>query len=287
MRLGRYEAFAILASFIVILTLSSNFAHARPAPVADKTHTIPAIARQLGPALKPAQWQAMKFASPALPLRIIRFAGLTQQPHVLKNTALKTPDRRLPSVRELAGAPEHVPVRLNASPDHSLQSLKDLMPEADPYLLKAHDLNRQTGCLALAIYYEARSEDTLGQIAVAQVIFNRVRSTKYPNSICRVVYQNAHRANRCQFSFACDGRTERPRHKQAWAAAMRLARTLNCIKACRSHPHGLHPFLRLSEDLRKATHYHADYVEPGWSRKLIRSGKIGRHIFYISKRVWS
>jgi spore germination cell wall hydrolase CwlJ-like protein len=190
-------------------------------------------------------------------------------------------------VRELAGAPEHVPVRLNATPDHSLQALTDLMPEADPYLLKAHDLNRQTGCLALAIYYEARSEDTLGQIAIAQVIFNRVRSTKYPNSICRVVYQNAHRANRCQFSFACDGRTERPRHKTAWAAAMYLARALNCTKTCKIHPRSVHPFMRLSEDLRKATHYHADYVAPGWSRKLIRSGKIGRHIFYISKRVWS
>ena len=41
----------------------------------------------------------------------------------------------------------------------------------------------------------------LGQIAVAQVILNRVTSRKYPNTICGVVYQNAHMANRCQFSF--------------------------------------------------------------------------------------
>ena len=286
---GSWKAFAILANIFLILTISTSLAHARLAPVEapGNKHNIPSMAQQVGPALNTQQWRAMKFASPLVALKAIRFAQQAEKSHHVGDTALKTPDRRLPSVRELSGAPKYVPVRLNAVPDPSLQSLADLMPEADPYLLRTHDLNRQTGCLALAIYYEARSEDTLGQIAIAQVIMNRVHSKKYPDTICRVVYQNAHRANRCQFSFTCDGRAERPQHQRAWSSAMRLARSLNCGTACRLHPRNAHPFMRLSEQLRRATHYHADYVAPIWSRKLIRSGRIGRHIFYISKRVWS
>jgi spore germination cell wall hydrolase CwlJ-like protein len=31
-----------------------------------------------------------------------------------------------------------------------------------------------------------------------------------------------------------------------------------------------------------STHYHADYVSPGWAKKLRRTGQIGRHIFYAA-----
>ena len=61
-------------------------------------------------------------------------------------------------------------------------------------------------CLATAIYFEARSESVKGQAAVAQVILNRVRNPAYPKTICKVVYQNDDWINRCQFSFACEGR---------------------------------------------------------------------------------
>ena len=55
-------------------------------------------------------------------------------------------------------------------------------------------------CLADAVYFEARGEPLRGQMAVAQVIMNRVFSGYYPNNVCGVVYQNAHRHLRCQFS---------------------------------------------------------------------------------------
>src|SRR5690606_17407057 len=64
-------------------------------------------------------------------------------------------------------------------------------------------------CLAEAVYFEARSEPYRGQIAVAQVVMNRVFSPFYPNEVCGVVYQNAHRRLACQFTFACDGIPER------------------------------------------------------------------------------
>ena len=32
-----------------------------------------------------------------------------------------------------------------------------------------------------------------------------------------------------------------------------------------------------------ATHYHADYVTPGWAKSKHKTAKIGDHIFYIWK----
>ena len=151
-------------------------------------------------------------------------------------------------------------------------------------LFRTNQLDLQTGCLAIAIYYEARGESEIGQIAVAQVILNRVKSRKYPGSICDVVYQNAHLRNRCQFSFTCDGRPEDPRHRVAWTKAKSLALAINCQDDCSRQDS---PLLRLAKAMRRASHYHATYVAPRWSRRLKRSGRIGQHIFYVSARVWS
>lgn len=122
-------------------------------------------------------------------------------------------------------------------------------------------------CLATAVYFEARSESHLGQLAVARVVLNRAKASNYPSSICGVVYQGAHRLNACQFSFACDGRSDLPQDARAWETALAITA------------------LALTKDLRlqivaSATHYHADYVDPSWSRSLQRVTKIGRHIFY-------
>ena len=48
---------------------------------------------------------------------------------------------------------------------------------------------RERRCLATAIYFEARGEPVSGQVAVGQVIMNRVRSPLFPQTICGVVYQ--------------------------------------------------------------------------------------------------
>ena len=44
--------------------------------------------------------------------------------------------------------------------------------------------------LARAIYGEARGESYTGQVAVGAVIMNRVRSSKFPNTIAGVIYQS-------------------------------------------------------------------------------------------------
>ena len=122
-------------------------------------------------------------------------------------------------------------------------------------------------CLAQAVYFEARSESELGQLAVATVILNRAKTEHYPSSICGVVYQGAARLTGCQFSFTCDGQSNLPQIDRAWETALTVTS------------------LALAEDKKPrsvaaATHYHADYVDPYWSKSMHRLTKIGRHIFY-------
>jgi hypothetical protein len=75
---------------------------------------------------------------------------------------------------------------------------------------------RAEKCLANAVYFESRGEPVRGQIAVAQVVMNRVFSPFYPKTVCGVVYQNAHRHNSCQFTFACDGIPDIVTEPEAW-----------------------------------------------------------------------
>ena len=121
-------------------------------------------------------------------------------------------------------------------------------------------------CIAQAVYFEARGEPFEGRMAVAQVIQTRIADTRYPNDACAVVFQNARRRNRCQFSFACDGMSDRPRSGSAWQSAVRLARLVNTG--------------RLRDLTGQATHYHADYVSPPWAKGSKPTVTIGRHRFY-------
>ena len=140
-------------------------------------------------------------------------------------------------------------------------------------IAKANSGNTEFQCLTEAIYFEARGEPAAGQIAVAQVILNRVDSPLYPDTICDVVYQNAEMLNRCQFSFACDGREEAMDESEAYADAVVAAKkAMGCDSTCRENKGGI----------ASSTFYHANYVEPSWSKVFERTGTIGRHIFYYS-----
>src|SRR5690625_3991404 len=48
------------------------------------------------------------------------------------------------------------------------------------------DESSEWRCLAEAMYFEARGEGLAGQVAVGEVILNRVDSSRYPNSVCDV-----------------------------------------------------------------------------------------------------
>ncbi len=130
----------------------------------------------------------------------------------------------------------------------------------------AAELKSEAHCLAQAIYHEARSETYAGQLAVAEVVMNRVSSRRYPNSVCGVVFQGHKRRTGCQFTFTCDGSLKHGEHGVPWAQSQKLAWKVMF---------GLHENVSDS-----ATHYHAVYVNPVWAKRLVRTVKIGRHIFY-------
>ncbi|MCJ8323134.1 MAG: cell wall hydrolase [Rhizobiales bacterium] len=129
-------------------------------------------------------------------------------------------------------------------------------------------------CLTTALYHEVRGESRNGQLAVAEVIASRKASKSYPNTICEVVYQNATKRNKCQFSFACDGKTDLPRDLKTWNKLKSLAKDFLAGRA--GQP-----------DVRGATHYHATYVSPKWRWTMNRIGRIGNHIFYRDPRAKS
>jgi spore germination cell wall hydrolase CwlJ-like protein len=127
-------------------------------------------------------------------------------------------------------------------------------------------------CLAEAVYFEARGEPKRGQIAVAQVVMNRVFSGFYPNNVCGVVYQNAHRKFACQFTFACDNVKDVINEPDMWQQAKEIARDM------------LDGKLWLPE-IGHSTHYHAYWVHPSWVNEMRRISKIGVHSFY-RPRAW-
>jgi spore germination cell wall hydrolase CwlJ-like protein len=126
-------------------------------------------------------------------------------------------------------------------------------------------------CLADAVYFESRGEQVRGQIAVAQVVMNRVFSPFYPNDVCGVVYQNAHRKLACQFTFACDGIPEKIDEPDAWKRAQEISRQT------------LDGKLWLPK-IGKATHYHAYWVHPWWVSTMRKLDKLGVHTFYRPRR---
>jgi spore germination cell wall hydrolase CwlJ-like protein len=128
-------------------------------------------------------------------------------------------------------------------------------------------------CMALNIYYEARGSNLADQAGVANVVMNRVNDRRYPGTICEVVKQGLTNAdgsmirNKCQFSWYCDGKSDRPGNQDLWIEVQMLAWQVIEDGKYRGLTEG-------------ATHYHATYVSPRWARELQLVGRIGAHIFY-------
>ena len=143
---------------------------------------------------------------------------------------------------------------------------------ADVYVPKDNDLD----CLAQNIYFEAKSESQAGQIAVGQVVLNRVEHRKYPNTICEVIRQGPTYnwtkdfpvRHKCQFSWYCDGKSDRIRNQDAWYQAKQIASALISMRDM------------VPNIVEDATHYHAHYVNPHWASKLEKVTRIDSHIFY-------
>ena len=128
---------------------------------------------------------------------------------------------------------------------------------------------KELDCMAANIYFEASTQERIGKIGVAQVTMNRVRSPEFPNSVCEVVYQgpkNKKNKRLCQFSWYCDGKPDIIRNKRVWR---------ECVYVAKYVILGGVPDITYN-----STHYHADYVQPWWAKKMEKTVKLGDHIFY-------
>jgi len=146
-------------------------------------------------------------------------------------------------------------------------SLRAYNPSPGPFRFQgALEGSRELDCLTQAVYYEARGETPSGQAAVAQVVLNRARNPAFPKSVCGVVFQRAGAKKGCQFSFACDGSTQRGREVGAWRRAQTIAsRALDGF---------------VMAEVGSATHFHTLNVAPMWGPRLMRVAQVGMHVFY-------
>ncbi len=126
--------------------------------------------------------------------------------------------------------------------------------------------SRDVDCLTAAVYYEARGETTAGQAAVAQVVLNRVRHPAFPKTVCGVVYQGVHTSSGCQFSFACNGASDRPRELGAWRRAQGVAM------------HALAGGVMTA--VGDATNFHAARAGASFGRGMTRVAQVGLQVFY-------
>ncbi len=129
------------------------------------------------------------------------------------------------------------------------------------------NFDNELRCLALNVYFEARGESVEGKAAVAHVALNRATHPLFPDTVCGVIKQGGERVRyRCQFSWWCDGLSDRPANRRLWAASQAIAEEV---------------YWGRSEDpTQGALWYHANYVSPYWRRAFERGPQIGRHIFY-------
>jgi spore germination cell wall hydrolase CwlJ-like protein len=171
---------------------------------------------------------------------------------------LKHPDVPPPAVKRMAVVPVEPDVQKTFKLDKTVKQ---------KVVAQRRVRLAEENCLARAVYFESRSESDLGQLAVAKVILNRVKSPDYPKSICGVVYQGSGNRNSCQFSFACDGLPDDVNQPGAWSHAKTIAQ-----RAISGDP--------AIAMMGSATNYHADYVKPKWAKTMRRLARIGRHIFY-------
>ncbi len=118
-------------------------------------------------------------------------------------------------------------------------------------------------CLAQAMYWEARGEGRRGMVAVGWTILNRVKSPRFPATPCGVVHQGGERPP-CQFSFWCDGKSDKPRDPTSWRSALDIAAQL-LRRPPRDPTHG-------------ALYFHSAGVRTPPNH--VRTARIGRQVFY-------
>jgi N-acetylmuramoyl-L-alanine amidase len=204
--------------------------------------------------------------------RLLRWlaAGLVCVPLAAVSAAGESTPEPLPSVQvtsapgaardtiptlPLASAPGPI---ATAAADAERLETTDLGELVTAHMASAAAVSAEQMCLAKVVYHEAANQPLKGQLAVAQVILNRMKSVAFPKSACAVVNQPG------QFFQTAGYRV--PADPRRWRTAMAIALVAE-------HRH-------LADVAPGALFFHAAYVSPPWRKQHIRIAQIGDHIFY-------
>lgn len=196
-------------------------------------------------------------------LRVFHAVAGLDYDQPLVDVSATTPDNPVPMAFQKISANDAY--RYNESIPVVVGGLATARPFVLPIMAGVSN-DRALYCLTAAVYYEAASESTAGQQAVAQVVLNRVRHPAFANSVCGVVFSGSQRATGCQFTFTCDGAMARQPSITGWARARSVAQA------------ALNGFVYAG--VGTATHYHTLWVAPYWSPSLTKVANIGAHTFY-------
>jgi spore germination cell wall hydrolase CwlJ-like protein len=137
-------------------------------------------------------------------------------------------------------------------------------PEAQGAVATGRAVDRtQRDCMAQAMYWEARGEGHHGMLAVGSVVLNRVDDPRFPGTVCGVVHDGGETPP-CQFSWWCDGKSDRPTNQSLWAQSQNVAEQM--LTARPTDPTG------------GALFFHNTSIRKPWQR--VRTAQIGAHVFY-------
>ncbi len=278
-----------LGALALVLFITLVPAHAQTIRVADVTPlAVPAdlVALRAQPAIGPTLVAVAPGQQPLTPALLANYVDRQNQLRAVDVLGLQEPEELTADV--LMGYIARGSIKGNSAVSAIASFTSPTArpePDLNPHMLAAYvetsyqpmekrvqHADAERDCLAQAIYHEARGESEAGQLAVANVIVNRARSGKFPGTLCGVIYQNADKGyHRCQFTFACDGRTDAPGERRAWARSADLAQAVYAEFALGDEV-GAVP--------GSALYYHTTNVNPSWSNTYNAVASIGSHIFY-------
>ena len=122
-----------------------------------------------------------------------------------------------------------------------------------------HNLELEIGCYATAVYHESNTQSLQEKLGVLNVVRNRLKSGRWGNTVCSVVYSNG------QFIGVTD-----QSHDDVDTKAF-LETELFVLDAI--------VFNKYANPVADALYFHDDSIKTmsGWGKKKV---KIGRMVFY-------
>lgn len=133
-------------------------------------------------------------------------------------------------------------------------------------------LEYELACLASNIYFES-GNSYQEKLAIATVTMNRVLSGRYPNNICAVVWEKRKGAKKCQFAWTCDGKSDAIVDNKKYLQALSIAKEVLIYDK------------RSSIITRDVMNFHANYIRPNWSYRMVRVASVGSHLFYRERKL--